>query len=162
MSAAGFSPRDWELAPYYKSPGAEPSVVVLDFEHLSAMMAKEEAIGSFRTTHDGTLAKAPLYVNDMPAAFYRVDTNYAQFTPNHNTSERETLVVMRGVLKVVFNDAERTAMSDASMENMLRMGEVMDLADRSVAMQAVGVIDPAKCVAIALYRDRDIQVMPIL
>jgi len=36
------------------------------------------------------------------------------------------------------------------------------LEDRPVSMQAVGLVDPASCLTLALYRDRDIQVVPVL
>jgi hypothetical protein len=160
---AGFSPRDWELAPQYASPGTRRGgVIVIDFGVLSAMAAAEEEIGSFRPTPDGTLAKAPLHVDDLPAAFYRVNTAYTQFTPNHNTTRRETLVIMSGVLKLALNDRPRDEEGDRSLADTFYAGQVVELEDRPVSMQAVGLVDPASCLALALYRDRDIQIQTVL
>jgi hypothetical protein len=168
---AGFSPRDWELAPQYASPVSKPGVVVLDFDVLGEL-AKTE-ISSFRATQDETLAMAPLFVDDLPAAFYRINTRHPQFTPNHNTSERETIVVMKGVLKLVLNDAPRSEETDGGLLNTFYMGDVVELEDRAVSMQAIGVIDPASitdpetapkpasCLALALYRDGDIQIVSL-
>jgi hypothetical protein len=166
---AGFSERDWELAPQYASPVSKPGVVVLDFDVLGRLAETE--VSSFRKTRDGTFAAAPLFVDDLPAAFYRINTRYPQFTPNHNTSELETIVVMKGVLKLVLNDGFRSELTDRSLANTIYMGEIVELQDRAVSMQAIGVIDPgsitnpeaitnpASCLALALYRDTDIQII---
>jgi hypothetical protein len=161
MLNAGFSPRDWELAPRYASPVTSPGVVIVDFRELGAMAEAEQEIGSFRPTPDGTLAKAPLFVDDLPAAFYRIDTSYSQFTPNHNTSRRETLVVVSGVLKIAINDGLRDEARDRSLEDTFYEGDVVELEDEAVAMQAIGIIDPARCLTLALYRDRDIQIITV-
>ncbi len=158
----GFSQRDWELAPQYKSPVSKPGVVVVDFEALSDMAKQEQADGAFRQTSDGTFAVAPLYVDDLPAAFYRINTSYPQFTPNHNTSRRETLVIVGGVLKLALNDVLRDEESDRSLNDTFYTGQVVELEDRPVSMQAIGLVDPASCLALALYRDRDVQVMTTL
>jgi hypothetical protein len=156
MYGAGFSRRDWDLAPQYKSPIDNPRVVVLKFDRLLEMADEEEANGSFRPSADGTLAKAPLFVDDLPAAFYRLHTDYNQFTPNINTSDRETIVVIEGVLKVVPNDGrERPDPTDLS--GTFYTADVLELRREAVSMQAVGLVDPARCLALALYRDRDIQ-----
>lgn len=120
-------------------------------------------MGSFRKDALGRLASAPLYVDNLPAAFYQVDTSYPEMTTNVNTSRRETLVVMDGVLKVVFNDELGDDGSKfQSLADTLLPGQVLELEDRAVAFQAVGVVDPSSCLALALYRDGDIQVQPVL
>ena len=128
---------------------------------LQALAEAEEAIGSFRRTPDGTLAKAPLFVDDLPAAFYRVSTAHSEFTPNHNTTRRETLVVMNGVLKLALNDTPREEAGDRSLADTFYTGQVVELEDRPVSMQAIGLVDPAQCLALALYRDRDIQIQAV-
>lgn len=103
IKAGDFSERDWKLAPTYASPLDASMGVVLDFRELSELAREEEASGAFRRSEDGTLARAPLYVDNLPAAFYRVATSDVDFTPNHNTSEQETIVVMEGILRIVLN-----------------------------------------------------------
>lgn len=161
LNHTGYSQRDWELAPRYASPPSRPGVVIVDFDKLGALAEAEQEIGSFRRTPDGTLATAPLFVDDLPAAFYRISTSYPQFTSNHNASERETIVVMQGVLKLALNDTLRDDTEDRSLRDTFYAGQVFELQDRAIAMQAVGVIDPASCLALALYRDDDIQVVPV-
>jgi hypothetical protein len=155
---AGFSNRDWELAPQYTSPGLTWGAVVLDFASLGEIAKKEETVGSFRRTPDGTFAAAPLFIDDVPAAFYKVSTNYPEFTPNHNTTEQEMLVVVNGILKVAMNDGERSTESDASLTNVIYMGQVVELHERAVSMQAVGLVNPANCLALALYGAPDIKI----
>ena len=157
-----FSPRDWELAPRYTSPVSHPKAVVLEFARLRELADQEKQIGSFRKSRDGTMAKAPLFIDDLPAAFYRIDTTYEQFTPNHNTTELETIVVINGILKVASNDSARNKARDRSMDDMFYEGHLVELQAEAVSMQAVGIIDPASCLAVALYRDRDLQVVPVL
>jgi hypothetical protein len=136
-------------------------VIVIDFGVLGAMAEAEQEIGSFRRTPDGTLAKAPLFVDHLPAAFYRINTAYPQFTPNHNTSKREMLVVMSGILKLAMNDGTRDAANDANLQNTFYESDVVELEDRSIAMQAIGLVNPASCLALALYRDRDLEVVTV-
>lgn len=157
-----FSPRDWELAPRYKSPEAGPGIVVLDFDILESLAKAEQTIGSFRQTPDGTLARAPLYVDNLPAAFYHVSTGPDQFTPNHNTTEQETLVVLDGVLKLAYNDGTRSQAKDNTLENTFLKADVIDLQESAISMKAISMMDPARCLAIALYRDYDFQIVPLL
>jgi hypothetical protein len=160
---AGFSERDWELAPMYESPTAGHGVVTLEFDKLSELAAKEKNAGSFRTDKLGRLSIAPLYVDGLPAAFYEVKTKYPEFSSNINTSSQETIVVMDGVMKLIFNDeTPDDGVKFQSLADTLLPGQVRDLQDRSIALQAVGVFDVAHCLALALYRDRDIQVQPVL
>jgi hypothetical protein len=152
----GFTPRDWNQAPQYDSPGNTPGVTVLDFAELTRLAREEQASGAFRATDDGTLAKAPLFVDDLPAAFYMVDAHYPDFTPNHNTSERETLVVMRGAIRLVYNHGLGRE-DPASQAGLVAAGDVMELSDEPVSMQSVAVSLTQRSVAwaLALYRDFD-------
>lgn len=159
----GFSPRDWELAPKYESPVTKPGVIILDFGRLAELANAERESGSFRRTDDGTLSRAPLFVDDLPAAFYHVTTTYPDTTPNVNTSRQETLVVMEGILKLVLNDEVKALEEDPgppSVADTFYTGEVVQLHDRAISMQAIGIADDADCLTLALYRDADVQVFP--
>jgi DNA-binding transcriptional LysR family regulator len=147
-----FSQRDWELAPIYQSPINKTRAVVLDFEQLRQMAREEESSGAFRATPDQTFAKAPLFIDDLPAAFYQVKTSHPEYTPNHNTTDRETIVVVDGVLKLAINDGRGRS---SSLENAFCSGHVVEVSQKPVSMQAVGLIEPVRCLALALYREQD-------
>lgn len=162
MSLQQFSPREWELAPRYASPIELPGVVVLDFEELGRMAREEEAGGAFHASEDGTFAKAPVFLEDVPAAFYKVEANDPDFTPNHDTAQRELLVVMEGALRVVSNHGgDRT-----EAENLIGVvpaGEVMALKDeQAISMQAVSLFQRATAWALAIYRDAELLIRPDL
>lgn len=158
-----FSERDWELAPHYTSPTHDEGVIILDFGILTELAERERDAKSFRLDALGRLSSAPLYVDDLPAAFYQVHTSFPETTSNINTSGHETLVVVDGVLKVIFNDkvGDYDEGNMSSLQGTLYQGEVMELEERAISLQAIGLLDPAQCLALALYRDRDIQVMTI-
>jgi hypothetical protein len=156
-----FSPRDWELAPQYRGEKSSPGLISLEFGTLKKMAAYENKIGSFRETNDKTMARAPLFVDDLPAAFYQISTTHEQVTPKHNSTDLETIVVVNGILKLAKNEYVAAMGTDKS-HIRLAPGDVTELQDEAVVMQAVGFTDPASCLALVLYRDQDVQVVPIL
>jgi hypothetical protein len=155
LRTADFSPRDWNRAPIYTSPGDTGGALVLDFGVLARLASEQEASGAFRISSDGSLAKAPLFIDDLPGAFYRVEAGHPDFTPNLNTSERETLVVMEGALRIVSNAGGFEREDPESARAVMSPGDVVELSDESISMQSVYLVDPAKCLALAMYRDYD-------
>jgi hypothetical protein len=150
-----FSRQDWGAAPKYASPWSKGGLIALDFDELRGIAEHETQIGSFRPSPDGTLAKAPLIVEYLPAAFYKIETEYPKATPTHNTGLQETLVVVDGILKL--------ALTDTGFERTFFEGEVVDLRERSVAMQALNVIErKGACLTLALYSSEEVDVVPIL
>ena len=160
-----FSERDWGMAPRYQSPETTPGgVVALDFDRIRDIAIAEESMGSFRFSDDGTLAKTPVYVDHLPAALYIVNAEFPCFTPNHNTSDPETLVVIDGTLLVAPNDgSSREENTDA--HSLIRQGEVAEFHDEAISMQVSNFvtpfemdISPSRCLALALYRDDDLLI----
>ncbi len=154
-----FSSREWGLAPQYASPVELPGVVVLDFDELGRLAREEEAKGSFHISDDGTLAKAPVLLEDLPAAFYKVDANHPDFTPNHDTSAQELLVVMEGMLRVVSNHGGDRTDAD-NLTGVLPAGESVKLEDEAVSMQVVSLLQKSTAWALAIYRDAELVIRP--
>lgn len=158
-----FSERDWRVAPRYQSPESAPgSVIALDFRKFRDIARSERERGAFRVSDDGTIAKTPLYVDDLPAAIYVVDAQYPDFTPNHNTADPETLVVLDGALVVVPNDGSERD-EHVGTGNIICKGEVAEFYDEAISMQATKMMNPldlspARCLALALYRDDDLVI----
>lgn len=148
------------MAPRYAGSERWPGAVVLDFEELAGMAKEEEANGAFHVSRDGTLAKAPVFLEDVPAAFYKVEANDPDFTPNHDTSARELLVVMEGALKVVSNHGGDRTETD-NLVGVVHRGEVMALEDdEAISMQVLSPAQRATAWALAIYRDAELLIRP--
>jgi hypothetical protein len=148
-----FSDRDWDLAPSYKSGATMPGVIGLDFGELKEIAIDQEDKRAFRKTPDGTFGKAPIYVDGLPAAMYLLETKAAdQFTPNHSTADNEMMVVVDGMLRFVFNNGEDRP-EPSNLQATYYPGQVLQFRNAEVSMQAVNVFDPARALAIALFRD---------
>ncbi len=160
MSHTDFSHEEWGLAAQYASPIELPGIVVLDFDELGRMAREEEARGAFHVSDDGTFAKAPVFLEDLPAAFYRVEAHDPDFTPNHDTSWRELLVVMEGALRIVSNHGGDRAESD-NLLGVLPTGKFMELEkDEAVSMQAASLVGRATAWVLAIYRDAEHLIRP--
>lgn len=154
-----FSDRDWNMAPIYESPVATPGVVALDFDILKGMVEKEESIGAFRKTPDGSFGKAAVIVDDMKAALYLVDTEGPESkTPNLNTADKETIVVVGGLLQVIRNDG-RPRPRPGSLDLTFPEGQVLRFHNNDpISMRAVSHFDRARCIALALYPEEDLGI----
>jgi hypothetical protein len=160
MAYTDFSPEEWGLAPQYASPVELPGIVVLDFEQLGRMAREAEANGAFHVSDDGTLAKAPVFLEDLPAAFYKVEARDPDFTPNHDTSWREFLVVMEGALRIVSNHGGDRTGSD-NLIGVLHTGKFMELEkDEAISMQAASLMNRATAWVLAIYRDAEHLIRP--
>jgi hypothetical protein len=132
-----------------------PGVIGLDFEELKEIAMDQEGKRAFRKTPDGTFGKAPIYVDGLPAAMYLLETKTAdQFTPNHSTADNEMMVVVDGMLRFVFNNGLREDQpAPDNLQYTYSPGRVVRFSKAEVSMQAVSVFDPARALALALFRD---------
>ncbi len=153
-----FTATQWANAPRFKSPeGSPPGIVTVDLTEMQKIAAQQEAKGAFRANSDGTMAMAPLFVDHLPSAFYKVDAHFPKFTPHHKSSKTETLVVVDGGLKISHTGL-KSGVEDDNIPDVAFSGDVIELHSEAVAMQAVSlsITDKVGTLAIALYRDDDL------
>lgn len=62
---------------------------------------------------------------------------------------------MEGVLRIVLNTGGYDRSDPKSQLSVVGAGEVFELEDEAVSMQAVSLAGPANCLALAMYRDMD-------
>lgn len=148
-----FSGREWGLAQNADSGVSTPGVVALDFDQIKNIAAQEEEAQSFHWTDDETFGKAPVHIDGERSILYLLKTKDAsQFTPNHNTTANELVVVVDGILKFVHNNGADRPKPD-NLEDTFYAGRVLQFRDAAVSMQAVGLFDPSRALALALFRN---------
>jgi hypothetical protein len=62
---------------------------------------------------------------------------------------------MEGALRIVSNAGGFEREDPESARAVMSPGDVVELSDESISMQSVYLVDPAKCLALAMYRDYD-------
>ncbi len=163
---ANFTLDDWQKAPMYEPQGSSSGLIPLDFEVLGAMALQEDARGAFRTDDEDyaeVFSRAPFYLGHLPAAFYQLEAPEPEVMAEHQAGSNETIVVISGVLKIAFPHSglrlinENGEVTDTSKQGMLYSGQVVNHRNTIVNMGPVGVMDSAKCLALAVFHHTVIE-----
>lgn len=149
-----FSNRDWRLAPRLESQSYLPEVVTLDFNVLKEVATEQADEGAFRESPDKSFGQAPLYIDEVKSALYRIQTKDPNhFSPSFRTADSEIMVVVDGILRFI---KERQAKPKTeNLDNTYSSGRVLKFSDEKISMQAVSVFDPAEALILAMYRNDD-------
>lgn len=154
-----FTSEDWDSAPSYENSDSSGHVIVLDFPMLTSMAQEEEDKGAFRPEgKQDVLFVAPLYIGHLPAAFYRVQTERPESMGEYETTRKEILVIVDGVLKLVRDQDYMNRRKIADDHKMLYPGQVMKMEEELVNLEAVSVFSPANCLAVAIFADAEIVI----
>lgn len=152
-----FTPEQWERAPQYTGPGNAElhelcDATILDFSELNALALGAEEADAFEVDERG-VAKAPLKLGHLPAAFYKVTTADFDVAAVHMPAEPEILVVLDGVLSV--RNSRQAALGVNVYDTALFSGEVRKLGGKSmVEMRALGLFDTPTSLAISVFLQR--------
>lgn len=153
MIHPAFAPAAWEQAPQYVGPGNHElyrhcDATILDFDELSRLALGQEEADAFELDGLG-VARAPLKLGHLPAAFYRVQTGDLDAAALYIPPEPEILVVLDGVLSVL--DERRPWLGRDAYDFALITGQVAQLPGRyPVEMKALGFENP-KSLALAVF-----------
>jgi len=164
LTNANFSVEEWERAPQYQPEGSTSELIPLDFVALNQMAYQEGEKGTFQSSEESVLATMPFYLGHLPAAFYKLEAPQPEFMAEHQALGNETIVILRGVMKVVHDGYGLIRMRER--DGLLYLGQTLNIRDSKINMEAVGVFNPAECLALAVFHDAEIELgtpgLPIL
>ncbi len=154
-----FSQAAWDQAPRYEPLDVPDVLLPVDFDRLRGMAAQAEADDAFLADPAGVLAITPVFFGRLPAAFYRLESPPSALAAEHAPTGDETLVVLSGMLQVIDDAEYRKRRADP--RQIFGEGEVARLrGDSRLHIQAVSKINRARCLALAIFHDSNLDLTP--
>lgn len=151
-----FTDADWADAPTYIGPGIRElhqhaRTTVLDFASLQMVADMQQESGAFRAKSGFSPAMAPIKLGDIPAAFIRVESGFADDYQMYKPPAPEILVVIQGILRVERRQLRNSFRANTGMSKPLASGDVITLPPGRTRLSAHGLDEEASSLALSMW-----------